>query len=233
MSPEITWQEITFRLAVSLLAGAVLGANRGEQGRPAGLRTTILVCLTASASMILANLLLDTAGKAWDSFAAMDVMRLPLGILTGMGFIGAGAILHKGSLVVGVTTAATLWLTTMMGFCLGAGETGLGLAMLGLGVFVLWCLEWVEKRWKQRKEATLVLAVSLEGTPAEALLRGAVTEGYCFDAPAVKRTPDGEESVYSVSWYESARQKERPSFLADLCARPEVRRVEWTPLARS
>jgi uncharacterized membrane protein YhiD involved in acid resistance len=46
----------------------------------------------------------------------MDVMRLPLGILTGMGFIGAGAILHRGKAVIGVTTAATLWLATLMGF---------------------------------------------------------------------------------------------------------------------
>jgi putative Mg2+ transporter-C (MgtC) family protein len=82
----------------------------------------------------------------------MDVMRLPLGILTVMGFIGAGAILHKGNAVSGVTTAATLWFTTLMGFCFGSGEILLGSCLLGLGVVVLWCLEWLEMRWKQRQE---------------------------------------------------------------------------------
>jgi putative Mg2+ transporter-C (MgtC) family protein len=58
-------------------------------------------------------------GKTPYSFVSMDVMRLPLGILTGMGFIGAGAIPHKGNMVLGVATAATLWFTTLMGFCFG------------------------------------------------------------------------------------------------------------------
>ena len=61
-----------------------------------------------------------------------DLMRLPLGILSGMGFIGAGAILRKGEMVLGVTTAATLWMVTMLGLCFGAGKILLGTAGLGL-----------------------------------------------------------------------------------------------------
>jgi uncharacterized membrane protein YhiD involved in acid resistance len=95
MQTEIAWWEVAVRLLLSSAAGATLGANRTEYGRAAGLRTTVLVCLTASAGMVLANLLLNTTGKTPDSFISLDVMRLPLGILTGMGFIGAGAILHN------------------------------------------------------------------------------------------------------------------------------------------
>jgi hypothetical protein len=62
-----------------------------------GLCTMSLVCLAASVSMIQTNLLLVTAGKAPDSFIVLDAMRLPLGILTGMGFIGAGAIVRRGA----------------------------------------------------------------------------------------------------------------------------------------
>ena len=62
--------------------------------RPA--ETTLLVCLAASLSMIQANLLLGTVGKAGNSFVVLDLMRLPLGILSGMGFSGAGAIVRKG-----------------------------------------------------------------------------------------------------------------------------------------
>lgn len=174
------------RLLLSFAAGAILGANRGKQGRAAGLRTTVLVCLTASSSMILANLLLKTTGKVADSFVSMDVMRLPLGILTGMGFIGAGAILHRENMILGVTTAATLWFTTLMGFCFGAGESGLALSLLGLGVFVLWCLEWVEAYWTQRLEAVLVVIVTPEGPSQEEIAQTLKTHGLQAFSPGSK-----------------------------------------------
>jgi putative Mg2+ transporter-C (MgtC) family protein len=72
--------------------------------------------------MIQANILLPMEGKTSNTFAVMDVMRLPLGVLTGVGFIGGGAILKKGDLVTGVTTAAALWLMTIIGLCLGGGR---------------------------------------------------------------------------------------------------------------
>src|SRR5581483_5901227 len=95
MPLEPSWYDITIPLALTVFAGGSIGINRGEHGQPAGMRTTILVCLAAAVSMIQANLFLPTAGKASDSFVTLDVMRLPLGILSGMGFIGAGAILRR------------------------------------------------------------------------------------------------------------------------------------------
>ena len=102
-----TWTDIAIRLALTVLASAIIGFDRGARGHAAGLRTTILAGLAASLSMIQANLLLSLDGKGSGSFAVMDLMRLPLGILTGVGFIGGGTILKKGDLVTGVTTAAT------------------------------------------------------------------------------------------------------------------------------
>src|ERR1700742_2216314 len=110
-----TWTDIAIRLVLTMLAGAVIGFNRGARGHAAGLRTTILVTLAASVAMIQTNILLPLDGKTSGSFAVMDLMRLPLGILTGVGFIGGGTILKKGDLVTGVTTAATLWLATVIG----------------------------------------------------------------------------------------------------------------------
>ncbi len=68
-----------------------------------------------STAWIQVNLLLTVRGKALDSYIVMDLMRLPLGILSGMGFIGGGAILRRDNMVLGVTTAATLWFVTVMG----------------------------------------------------------------------------------------------------------------------
>jgi hypothetical protein len=91
MATTIDWFDIALRLALSGVASAVIGANRGEHDRPVGLRTTMLVSLSLAAtiSMIQVNLLLPIAGKSADSFVVMDLMRLH--ILSGMGFIGAGA----------------------------------------------------------------------------------------------------------------------------------------------
>src|SRR5437868_2167252 len=98
------WSDIATRLLCALLAGALIGFNRGEHGRPAGLRTTMLVSLAACLAMIQANLLLPAAGKSDTSFVTIDPLRLPLGILSGMGFIGGGAIVRRGNFVIGVTT---------------------------------------------------------------------------------------------------------------------------------
>jgi putative Mg2+ transporter-C (MgtC) family protein len=155
LSPD--WSDISVRLALTLIAGAVIGFNRGARGHAAGLRTTMLVCLAASVAMIQMNILLPVSGKTPESFSVMDVMRLPLGILTGVGFIGGGTILHKGDLVTGVTTAATLWLVTVIGLCLGGGQLVLGVAATVLGVITLWGLKWVDLAIPREHRATLVL----------------------------------------------------------------------------
>lgn len=133
MPLALGWTDIAVRLGLTMLAAAIIGINRGERGRAAGFRTTILVGLAASAAMIQTNVLLPMTGKTPESFAVMDLMRLPLGILTGVGFIGGGTILKKGDLVTGVTTAATLWLVTVIGLCLGGGQLLLGTTVTVLG----------------------------------------------------------------------------------------------------
>jgi uncharacterized membrane protein YhiD involved in acid resistance len=105
-----------------VLAGLLIGYNRRERAKAAGLRTMLLVCLAASVSMIQVNLLMPTNGRPSDSYVTLDLMRLPLGILTGVGFIGGGAILRRGDIVIGVTTAATLWFVTVLGLCASAAD---------------------------------------------------------------------------------------------------------------
>lgn len=101
MPLHIGLNDIAIRIAITVVAGLVIGYNRTEHGKAAGLRTTVLVCLAASVAMIQMNLLLPTAGRPTDSFIMNDLMRLPLGILTGVGFIGGGVILRRDDIVVG------------------------------------------------------------------------------------------------------------------------------------
>ena len=155
LNPSAT--DIAIRLALTMLAGGIIGLNRGARGHAAGFRTTILVCLAASVAMIQANILLPLAGKTPESFSVMDLMRLPLGILTGVGFIGGGTILKRGDLVTGVTTAATLWLVTVIGLCFGGGQLALGMVATGLGVFSLWALTTVDLWMPREHRARLVV----------------------------------------------------------------------------
>src|ERR1700677_1115527 len=133
MSVTISYLQIAIRLALAFLTGLLIGINRDERGHAAGMRTTILVCLAACVAMLQANLLMNSIGRAPDSFVVLDLMRLPLGILSGIGFIGAGTIIKRGDIVQGVTTAATLWFVTVMGLCFGGGQIGLGLSACAVG----------------------------------------------------------------------------------------------------
>ncbi len=113
--------------------------------------------------MLQMNDLLTLAGRSGDSFVMNDLMRLPLGILTGVGFIGIGAILRRGSLVIGVTTAATLWYVTVIGLCFGGGQVLLGWAATALGLFVLWGLKWFEAIMPVQQQVRLAVTVDETG----------------------------------------------------------------------
>ncbi|MES1213270.1 MAG: MgtC/SapB family protein [Singulisphaera sp.] len=229
MSIVVGWEEIVVRLAFTILAGALIGLDRGEHGRPAGLRTTILVCLAASASMIQANLLLDVAGKAHDSFVVLDLMRLPLGILSGMGFIGGGVILRRGNLVTGVTTAATLWFVTVMGLCFGGGQLILGLAMLAIGWFVLAVLRHLENRLYRDRHATLSLVTTSDG-PREETVRAALRAAR-FSILRLALTQAPASGIYKlrcdVLWRASPDDLSTPDVVQRLASLPGVKRVGW------
>ncbi len=233
MPLTLPWYDIALRLALTVLAGVLLGFNRSERGRPAGLCTTTLVCLAASVSMIQVNLLLNLPGKAPDSFAVMDLMRLPLGILTGMGFIGGGAILRKGNMVQGVTTAATLWLATVLGLCLGGGQIGLGLAGLALGLAVLWSLKYLEQRLREDRRGTLTVEAEAGGAgPTDGQIREALrTAGFAaISWHVVRHGAEGSPRRTvrcDVRWRGPRTDDHAPAFVDDLAARPGVKLVRW------
>jgi putative Mg2+ transporter-C (MgtC) family protein len=231
MPISLSWQDVAWRLALAAVAGALVGLNR-EQGSPAGLRTNLLVCLAACIAMIQANLLLGAAGKSPTSFVVLDLMRLPLGILSGMGFIGAGAILRKGDRIAGITTAATLWFVTVMGLCFGGGQIGLGGAALGLALFVLWVLKWAEHRMSRTHNARLTLALRT-GTGGEQILRSALEkEGYRLTSCGKSYSERGqvEELRCRVSWQAAKGEFIQPAFVEELARRADVLKLEWNPV---
>jgi putative Mg2+ transporter-C (MgtC) family protein len=230
MPLTLTWQEIALRLTLSVTAGALIGLDRGERGRPAGLRTTLLVCLAAAVAMIQTNLLLATKGRASDSFIMLDLMRLPLGILTGMGFIGGGAILRRDNIVLGVTTAATLWFVTVVGLCFGGGQIALGIAAFALGMIVLEGLRWFEYRMKQEQHGTLHLTT--EGDkPEQGAIRALVQQaGYKItgvSSVACDNQARKRQLEFNVQWRSAPHNVDVPPFLRDLVSDPHVITALW------
>lgn len=228
MSSDIHWQQIALRLALTLIAGGLLGFERSRTGHFAGLRTTLLVTLAASLAMIQMNLLLNTNGKPANSYAVMDLMRLPLGILTGVGFIGAGAILRKNETIIGITTAATLWFATVVGLCFGGGQLILGSTGTALGYTVLWGMRRLEQHIEIYQLANLCIVTENHLAPHD--LRHRLQQAHfhvksisvAYDVSAHRETWDCE-----VQWPVMRGNADVPSVLTELERLPGLLKLEW------
>jgi putative Mg2+ transporter-C (MgtC) family protein len=232
MPLTLSWSDFALRLALTLVAGALLGYNRSEHGRSAGLRTTLLVCLAASVAMLQANLLLPTAGKPPGGFAVADVLRFPLGILSGIGFIGAGAIVRRRDIVIGVTTAANLWFATVVGLTFGGGQLALGAVATALGVGTLWPLRLVEDRFiLQDRRAILSVVTDLDGPGGSEIDTYLTGAGLRTAAAAViyQNTTSTCERRYDIRWRDLPADVEPPAFLAKLASLGGVQSVTWRP----
>jgi putative Mg2+ transporter-C (MgtC) family protein len=232
MTAPIGWDEIALRLAVTIVVGIVIGYNRSEHGKAAGMRTTLIVCLAASVSMIQVNLLLPTAGRPPGSFVMNDLMRFPLGILTGVGFIGGGAILRRENLVIGVTTAATLWLVTVIGLCIGGGQIGLGLAATVIGFAALWVLRQVEAHLRHESRARIEIDLDAEG-PDDAAIRYELEEaglGIVGSRLSIHSAEARRRITLEVRYLRLERETAIPEGVRRLAARPHVTRLVWNAL---
>lgn len=228
MTTPLEWADMVLRLALTVMAGILLGYNRSGHGKAAGMCTTLLVCLAASIAMLQVNLLLPMSGRQPDSFVMNDLMRLPLGILTGVGFIGGGAILRRDDMVVGVTTAATLWLATVIGLCLGGGQLALGVAATLLGLLTLWVLKWVEDGSRREWTARIAVEVDAEG-PAETEIHGrlrdsglAIWQSHCV----VDIINGHRKFVFKVGEFRRRSDNATSGVINDLERRQGVVRVE-------
>lgn len=230
MPLQLTWQDLVVRLVCTLIAGAIIGYDRGERGKAAGLRTTILVCLAASVAMLQMNYPLTLSGKASDSFITNDLMRLPLGILTGVGFIGGGAILRRGSLVIGVTTAATLWYVTVIGLCFGGGQVLLGWAATAIGFLVLRGLRRLESYMAVEQHARLQITVDETG-PGEQEIRDWLAKG-AIRVRNIDLASGGGSRTYTLNVLKVHEPRAEsacamPAAVERLSRRPGVRALAW------
>jgi putative Mg2+ transporter-C (MgtC) family protein len=133
------------RCGSAALCGALIGLEREIKGKPAGFRTNILICL-GSAMYMAAGLLVVNEGGA----AASDPARIAAQVVTGIGFIGAGSILQQRGRVVGLTTAATIWVVAAIGLIAGAGFPILAFIASAMVLITLILLGAIEARFLDR-----------------------------------------------------------------------------------
>jgi putative Mg2+ transporter-C (MgtC) family protein len=146
------------RLLLALLAGGLVGLERTYHGRPAGFRTHSLVCV---ASALLMQFTLQQSAlmpEVPESVMRIDPTRMAQGIMTGIGFLGAGVILKEGLTIRGLTTAASIWLTASIGIVMGMGLYFAGVFSTVLAIGVLSVFRWLEERTPTLHFASLTVA---------------------------------------------------------------------------
>jgi len=115
------WLKIALHIGVATIAGGLIGLERSYHGRPAGFRTHILVCVASTLLMLVTMYQGKWFAGAPLETVRVDPTRMAQGVMTGIGFLGAGVILREGLNVRGLTTAASIWITAAIGILAGVG----------------------------------------------------------------------------------------------------------------
>lgn len=159
--------EALIQVALAVILGGTLGMERELRGRPAGLRTMILVCLGSTLIMIVSSKLPGLHHTDLDAAVVrVDPGRIAAGIVTGVGFLGAGVIIKLGDLVRGVTTAATIWFVAAIGIVLGQGFYALSIVATLTALVVLWLFGLLEKVLRSSVYRTVEVSVGTSGSEA-------------------------------------------------------------------
>ena len=207
------------RLALAVLLGGIVGVERELSGKPAGLRTNILICLGSALLMDLSI----TIGMTDGDVRIGDPARIAAQVVTGVGFLGAGTIMQARGEVVGLTTAATIWVVAAIGLAVGAGHRAEAVAAALLVTLVLTALGWLE-RWMLSFRRVVNGTVRLrrdarfeEITP--------IFRGSRIAIQSKKVMEEDEGLVYRLQLVGPSRQYDR--LAEELMHRPEVMSVEF------
>ncbi|MBX3413752.1 MAG: MgtC/SapB family protein [Pirellulales bacterium] len=151
------------RMAVATCLGGVIGWERERQGRPAGLRTHLLVSIASATFMLVSTQFVYFQQYAPGDLVEVDASRIAASVVSGIGFLGAGAILRSGVGIQGLTTAASLWLVAAIGLASGGGMYVEAIIATAISLFCLVVLRRVEGR----KGRLVVRRISLTVSDSE------------------------------------------------------------------
>lgn len=191
--------QIFVHLATALVAGGIIGLERSFHGRPAGFRTHTLVCLASSLLMLvtlyqwqwLPGVPLDTVRT--------DPTRMAQGIMTGIGFLGAGVIFKEGLSVRGLTTAASIWITAAIGILLGIGFYAPAALATAFTIGTLSLFRWIEAKLPSHYYAHHFVRFDRTNVMAESDLRAFLAEnGFTIANMSYRVSDDGLSFEYRM-----------------------------------
>lgn len=193
------WLPILTHLLAALAAGGLIGLERSYHGRPAGFRTHALVCLASSLLMLV-----TMYQGHWFSAAALETVRIDptrtaQGVMTGIGFLGAGVIMREGLSVRGLTTAASIWVTAAIGILAGVGFYSAAAMGTVLTLGTLSVFRWIEGWMPTLLYAHHHVVFARTATMAEATLRTVLVEhGFSVANLSYRLNGDGRLFEYRM-----------------------------------
>lgn len=149
MSDTTTFAGSVYRLILSMLLGSIVGFERRRRGQSAGVRTFSLIAMGSTLAMILSVYVAERYGDG-------DPTRMAAQVISGIGFLGAGAIIQMKGSVRGLTTAAGIWMVSTIGMAVGCGLYLIAVIATGLILFILVLLERIEHRISLRSESRII-----------------------------------------------------------------------------
>jgi len=191
--------QILLRLVAALAAGAIIGLERSFRGRAAGFRTHALVCVASSLLMLVTVYEQEWFVSTEGIHGVIDPTRMAQGIMTGIGFLGAGVIVKEGLTVRGLTTAASIWITAAIGILTGIGfyfAAGIGV-VLTLGTLSVF--RWIEGRMPTEVYANFAVRFPRDAVMPEPRLRELVAQhGFSVANLNYRLLDNGEQFEYRM-----------------------------------
>src|SRR5690554_1161951 len=206
------------RLLLAGLMGGIIGLERESHGRPAGLRTHIIVSLGSCLIMLVSIYDFEDAGNR-------DPARLAAQVISGIGFLGAGTILREGATIIGLTTAASLWVVAGIGLAMGGGFYLGGVATTILAVCTLAFLDKIENKWPST-EGIIVEGI-VEDKPGQLVSFCKVFSDHAFNIKNISVEINEEKSQALIILHLKGRPQLKEKILEELSALPGVIKVNW------
>jgi putative Mg2+ transporter-C (MgtC) family protein len=227
------WSEVFVEFVLPIvgaaIAGGAIGFEREYRGRPAGLRTHILVALASSFLMLAAVHQMHWLSDTPEDVIRIDPVRMAHGILTGIGFLCGGVIFRHGLSVHGLTTAASLWITSALGTLYGVGFYGLAIGGTVSTLVVLTCLRWVDAKMPKTQIIDVEVRYRRGDKLPEGEFRALVTALGLEPSSIGHKLLSGGEIIELATTLQGSNAAKSEALSERLCADPRIVEYEVNP----
>lgn len=207
---------VFMNLLGALLLGLLVGYERSYHGRAAGMRTYGIVCMASAALTVFAGYPGFWWGGSGHSAIPVDPTRVVQGIVTGVGFLGAGVIMKEGLNISGLTTAASIWASSAIGVLVGIGFFGAAILLTVLSASLMMWGPKLEARLPSRRAMGVVLEFSAEFEPDEVIFKNTVAQwGYLVAEGSLNISSKGQIIQWSFVMV-ALKSQSAPSSLFEL-----------------